>query len=333
MMPPRLSMKSWFFGTAHADAMIKRCLAALAPMFLAALAVAGAAAPAEPLRQMLSRAESNLDFAEAKLAIDKMVDPAIDVEIARAELDQLAAAAATLAGPLATATQKVAAVRKVIYEPGLWNGKRVFAYDHDDPLGKSVNNKLLPTYLKTRRGNCVTMPALFVILADRLGVDVTLSTAPLHLFVKYRDEAGRWINLETTSGANPARDAWIRQVGAISDEQVARGAYMATLTRREAVSHLATTIIDKRLEEGRYQDVIDAADAILESYPKDVYTMVKAGSAYYHLLRTRFYERYPTRDDIPPEKFTEHNFLAQKNDEYFKRAEALGWTPPSDPGE
>lgn len=36
--------------------------------------------------------------------------------------------------------------------------------------------KLLSRYLDSRRGDCVSMPILFLILADRLGLDVSLST-------------------------------------------------------------------------------------------------------------------------------------------------------------
>ncbi len=34
------------------------------------------------------------------------------------------------------------------------------------------------------------MPFLFIILGQKLGLDVTASTAPEHVFVKYRDDMG-----------------------------------------------------------------------------------------------------------------------------------------------
>lgn len=46
------------------------------------------------------------------------------------------------------------------------------------------------------------MPFLFIILGDRLGINVTASVAPLHVFVKFTDENGVIHNLETTSGTN-----------------------------------------------------------------------------------------------------------------------------------
>ncbi|MEK7265601.1 MAG: transglutaminase family protein, partial [Pseudomonadota bacterium] len=223
--------------------------------------------------------------------------------------------------------QKIAAVRKVIYEPGPWNRNRPFSYDRADPLGRDSRNKLISTYLQTRKGNCVSMPALFLILADRLGADVTLSSAPLHIFVKWTDEAGRVTNLETTSGAHPARDVWIRQQEPFTDEAVANGVYLQKMSRLEAVAHLATVAVDREIDDGDYESAVSTAEAILEINPRDVYAMVKAGDAYGHLLRTRFYEVYPTPADIPADEVAAYRYSAKMNAEMFERAEALGWRP------
>jgi hypothetical protein len=80
-----------------------------------------------------------------------------------AELDQMAEEARRLAGPSPTEGDLLAALRKLIYESGPWNGYRPFAYDHSDPYGDHISNKLLHAYLATRLGNCISMPVLFLI--------------------------------------------------------------------------------------------------------------------------------------------------------------------------
>ena len=57
---------------------------------------------------------------------------------------------------------------------------RPFTYDLKDPLGQQVRSKMLSTYVRTRKGNCVSMPVLFLIVADRLGLKVRLAAAPLN---------------------------------------------------------------------------------------------------------------------------------------------------------
>src|SRR6185295_18483907 len=110
---------------------------------------------------------------------------------------------------------------RAIYEVGAWNYGRAFGYDHADPFGRILANRLLFTYLRTRQGNCISMPTLFLIVADRMGLNVHLATAPLHMFVRYTDPQGADHNLETTSGGHEARDALYRQNFPMTDRAIA----------------------------------------------------------------------------------------------------------------
>ncbi|HYC74668.1 transglutaminase family protein [Brevundimonas sp.] len=268
-----------------------------------------------------------LDYLHAKIALDRLVDPGINARTVRTEIERMATAARDLAGHGASDIYRLAAVRNVIYEAGPWNDHRPFGYDHDDPYGQNVNNKLLSSYLETRRGNCVSMPTLFLILADRLELDVALSVAPLHVFVRYRPTEGLPVNLETTSGALPAREAWYREKLPMTDLAVATGAYLRSLPRKEGVALMATTVMESLTDQARYQDAINVAEVILEAHPLDVQTMVHQGSVYGELLRTEFYTPYPTPDLIPPNLRARYRALDHMNQTLFARAEALGWTP------
>jgi hypothetical protein len=137
---------------------------------LAATPPATAAAPAgavEAVRRILSLPDERLDYAEAKLTFDCAVDPSIDADAVLAELDLMAAAARDLAGAAPDGPAKLNALRKLIYQSGPWNGHRPFSYDH--PNWKKIPAKLLSNYLATRRGQCISMPILFLILGERRG--------------------------------------------------------------------------------------------------------------------------------------------------------------------
>jgi hypothetical protein len=71
------------------------------------------------------------------------------------------------------------------------------------------------------------MPILFLIIADRL--DVALVCAPNHIFVRYAAPDGHVFNLETTSGAHPARLDWFRQEMPMSDRALSSGLYMRSI--------------------------------------------------------------------------------------------------------
>jgi hypothetical protein len=65
---------------------------------------------------------------------------------------------------MANSRVKVEALKKYLYVAGPWNDNRPFQYDLDDPLGQNIRNKLLSSYLDSHKGNCVSMPSLFVVL-------------------------------------------------------------------------------------------------------------------------------------------------------------------------
>ena len=74
-------------------------------------------------------------------------------------------------------------------------------YDTEDPGGEEDRSKMFVTKLMaTNSGQCSTLPRLYLILAEAMGTEAFLSHAPLHAFVKIKDNEGNWYNLELTSG-------------------------------------------------------------------------------------------------------------------------------------
>ncbi|GMN04553.1 transglutaminase family protein [Erythrobacter sp. MTPC3] len=276
---------------------------------------------------MLSAPEVDLSYENAKLTFDAIIAPELDEAAMTAEIDQLANAANRIAAN-GSDVDKLKAARQVIYEAGTWNGNRPFVYDHDDPYGQTLRNKLLATYLDTRRGNCVSMPILQLIVAERLGLNVSLSTAPLHLFMRYTNPTnGRSIAIESTSGGHPTRESeYFEQMG-VTQAQVDSGIYLGVLTKRESIAVMASTVTEWLMSEGRYDDAIAVADVLLEYYPIDVHAMLTRGSAHGELLRTEFVERFPNPQTIPPSLRPRFQMLARRNVAAFQQAEAWGWTP------
>jgi regulator of sirC expression with transglutaminase-like and TPR domain len=269
--------------------------------------------PPDVTRRVLSPPDDRLDYANAKLALDHIVDPSINADATLAQIERLAAQATALAGPRATDAAKLAALRNVIYEGGAWNDNRPLSYDQTDPLGQNVRNKLISTYLATRRGNCVSMPMLFLLVGERMGLNLSLATAPLHVFVRYIDPLGREMNLEATSGGHPARTIWYRQQMPMADRAVESGLYLRTLTRREVVALMATIVVEFLISERRFQEAIEVGETILQHAPRDALTMVQVGTAYGQLMNTEFVERYPIPALIPPALRMRYAMLAQRN--------------------
>ncbi len=280
--------------------------------------------PVSQVRGVLALPDHELDYARAKLDLDRIVDSSIDVETAVAELDRLASAALALAGPDADEPGRLNAVRKLIYEGGPWNDHHPFVYDHSDPY--AIDRKLLPGYLTTRLGNCVSMPILFLILGERLGLDLRLASAPGHLFVRLHAANGAVLNMETTSGGGFARTEWFQQCFKISDRAMESGLFMRSLSRREAVVEMASTVVEHLMETGRLHDAALVANVMLEHSPRSCTAMLQLGTASALMLRDEFERTYASPLLIPPALRARYHMLVQCNHSAFATAEALGWT-------
>jgi regulator of sirC expression with transglutaminase-like and TPR domain len=284
---------------------------------------------AQRTRALLRQSDEQTDLAKTKLLIDKMVDPTVNVDTALQRIDSMIATIRAMPDYGAGNGERLAALQRYIYEAGPWNDNHAFRYDLDDPQGHEIKNKLLTTYIASKKGNCVTMPLLFVILGQRLGLTVTVSTAPKHLLVKFKSDEYGWINLEATSGANPARDVWIRQQNPMTDKAITNGVYLQPLTKTETVAEMATVVAENYFHQKEYEKAITIVDVILEYYPKAIDIMTLKGTAFGRMGRDRFAASHLSSAAIPDEYKGYFGYLAQQNQRWFANAEAMGWQEES----
>ncbi|WP_165595551.1 transglutaminase family protein [Methylovorus sp. MM2] len=283
----------------------------------------------KPLRSILQLPDNKIDLARAKLVIDKTIDPSIDIRVNLKTIDSMVSTIRSMLPANATDEDKLNALRTYIYYAGSWNSNRAYNYDFDDPLGTRLGTKLLINYIASRKGNCVSMPLLFIILGQRLGLDVTAANAPQHILVKYRDPSGNLINIEATSGAKPARDIWYRQNNPMTDQAIANGVYLRALSKKETVATMTFTLAEHYMDTQEYEKVIDVTDLVLEYAPKSVDAMVLKGTASGRLVKERYVSKYPTPNLIPLEQRAAFESLAHNNQYWFQQAETLGWREPS----
>jgi regulator of sirC expression with transglutaminase-like and TPR domain len=275
--------------------------------------------------------EDRIDFAKAKVQMDKLVDPAIDADATLRQLDAMAAAVRALIHANANAQTRMETLRLYLYEPVPWNDRRPYQYDFADPAGTKVYNKLLANYLRTKKGNCVSMPFLMIALGQKLGLEMTAAVSPNHVFVKFRDDAGTWHNLEATSGGGARRTSSYEADTPMRPETLANGIYMRPLGKRETVALMSEVLRDHYLHtaEERPDLAIALADMALKYNPRDVSALLQKGRAYFLMARKEFFSKYPRPMDIPKELRPRYTELTDNNRYWFERAEALGWRESS----
>ncbi|AZA82435.1 hypothetical protein C1637_08440 [Chryseobacterium lactis] len=142
---------------------------------------------------------------------------------------------------------KYAAIFSVICEetPILINQDTVrykpFSYDFQDVFGhKDLTSLFVSKLVTTQKGNCNSLPYLYKILAEELGVEANIALAPNHIYIKHNIKSIGWYNTELTSGIFP-QDAWLMASGFIHLNAIENGVYMKALDNRES---LALCLVD-----------------------------------------------------------------------------------------
>lgn len=145
-----------------------------------------------------------------------------------------------------------------------------FRYDFDDIFGeKKWENMFVSKLLRTRKGNCHSMPYLYKILCDELGVPCWLALAPNHIYVKHRSEKAGMYNTELTSASFPI-DAWVMASGYVTLESIQKGIYMDALDDKKCI---ALCVLDlAKGYENKYSDndgtfILKCCDLTLEHFP------------------------------------------------------------------
>lgn len=191
------------------------------------------------------------DIVRAKILVDALIEDEDHSDEVLAIIDGFVASARGVVPENASEWERIQAAQRVLYQPGPWNDHRPFSYDHADPLGTKIENKLLSNYLETRLGNCVSMPVLLAIVLEQLGVPVTLGQAPVHAFVIWTNsETGQSINLEATSGGNPARDEWYKQNSTLTPEAMENASTCGRSLRPSATQPLQALMLSTSWPKG-----------------------------------------------------------------------------------
>lgn len=284
--------------------------------------------PSDTVAALLSVPEAEIDLTWSKLVIDELIDPDADLEASLAEIETIADTVLAYAGPAADDAQKVAVLRTYIYKSGEWNGNQPYSYDFEDPNGMRASHKSLSRYLKTRKGNCINMPFLFLAIGECMGVEMNVTTAPRHVFIQFDNpQTGKLEHLETTSGAQPQRIVWQRQVMPVTDRSLETGMYHQRLNKRQQVAVMAESLLHKAHEDGDYQERLELAGLMLAEFPQADVALLHTMGAYRDMIRTEIAPLYSSAQEMPPWVFQKYVEWLRLHDEAEAKLLNLGWQP------
>lgn len=146
-----------------------------------------------------------------------------------------------------------------------------FKYDFEDYQGIKDWSKMFVTkLLKTGKGQCNSLPRLYLILAEEIGAEAFLSLSPNHSYIKFRDEDENWYNVELTNGMFTTQ-SMILQSGFIKSEALQNGIYMQEMTEPQLLSQLLSDFAMGYTRKFGYDPFVNqVVDKALELYPNSV---------------------------------------------------------------
>ncbi|OMP76506.1 hypothetical protein [[Flexibacter] sp. ATCC 35208] len=106
-------------------------------------------------------------------------------------------------------------------------------YDFEDPMGENDWTKMFVTkLLLTNKGQCHSLPLLYLCISEHLGAKAYLSLSPNHSFIQFFDESGKRYNYETTN-AHLVSTSWLMQSTYVNSTAYKNKTYLDTLSNRK----------------------------------------------------------------------------------------------------
>ena len=136
------------------------------------------------------------------------------------------------------------AIQKLFQQDNIYNdvktGKAIkiprLEYDFKDFMGVSNHDQMFVSKLiQTGKGQCHSMPLLYLAIAEQLKASAYLSLAPEHSFIRFSDGDGSLYNFETTNGY-VVSDKWLLQTGYITTAAIKNKIYLDTLSQKQLLA-------------------------------------------------------------------------------------------------
>ena len=163
-----------------------------------------------------------------------------------------------------------------------------FGYDFNDVFGhKTPENLFVSKLLETRKGNCHSLPYLYKILAEELGIQAYLALAPNHVYIKHKSVRDGWYNTELTSGIFPI-DAWIMASGFVHIDAITNGVYMKALNNRESIALVLIDLADNYNAKFPKNDgtfILRCCETAIKEYPQFATALILKAETRYKQIK------------------------------------------------
>jgi len=194
-----------------------------------------------------------------------------------------------------------------------------FKYEFDDYMGRNDwSNMFVLKLLRTNKGQCHSLPLLYLILAEEIDAKAHLAFSPNHSYIKFQNNNGKWINVELTNGML-TMDAFILQSGYMKAEALSSKIYMQPLTKKQVLSEFMVDLAKGYSTKFGYDEFVEQAiEKALELYPNNIFAQMLKSDC--KTLRFMFVQKQLR---VPPAEIQKYPKAKKMLDEMYKQYEII----------
>lgn len=218
--------------------------------------------PNRLIKSLINSNENDINLAKIALELSNDIDKTINIKEGLAKIKTISAQVKKRAGNSTDPKVRIEALNQVIFH------ELELRYDFSDPTAKKPENNLLGYTLNTFKGSCLTMPLLYLAVAQELKWPIYPVSLQTHLFLRYVVNNETSINIEATSGGGSFTDDWYKNHFEISPESIKNGHYLKTMTYKEMAAILLQFNSDYYFKKRNHQKAFEYINAAIEIFPK-----------------------------------------------------------------
>lgn len=192
-------------------------------------------------------------------------------------------------------------------------------YDFNDFMGeKDYRQVFVSKLLMTGKGQCHSMPLLYLAIAEQLGAKAYLSLAPEHSFIQFFDENNNRYSFEATNGCIISQ-SWMMRSGFINAAALKNKLYLDTLSSRKLYAQcLADLLLSYENKFGQDEFAEKLWRKIIANNPTNLIAKQTAANFINQYALTKIKEAgMPPLKDLPnyPAAYKAYMQMVQANNE------------------
>jgi len=210
----------------------------------------------QSVEELFELPEEEINIGVASLVLAKEFYTDMNVDFFLYSFDYMAQRFSEVFGQYENPDERVRALNTYFYKSGFWNDGITFSYDDADLHVTKLSNRFINGYIATKKGSCITMPLLYVIIGERLGWPIYPVRSAKHFFVRYIPKELSFNfqqNIETTNGGSFISDEQYKLDVQIPDKSINNGVYLRTLSKKEYLASLLLINANQHLEKNNIE--------------------------------------------------------------------------------